>query len=95
MRALGNIIAVGLMIVGVLCLLPLMLLGFGLLSGLAVFVVWLLPFVIIATSDKTTGVEKILWLLAMVTLSWFAWIFYFLLAPIKPRHRYDHYDYRY
>lgn len=48
-------------------------------------VIWLLPIVIIACSDKTTGGEKLAWILAIVFLSWFAWIFYFLLAPIKKR----------
>ncbi|HEU4618552.1 MAG TPA: PLDc N-terminal domain-containing protein [Gammaproteobacteria bacterium] len=47
------------------------------------FVIWLLPILIIACSDRTTGAEKLAWILAIVFLSWFAWIFYFLLAPIK------------
>jgi hypothetical protein len=52
---------------------------------LAGFFIWLLPILIIACSDRTTGMEKIAWILAIVFLSWFAWIFYFLLAPIKER----------
>jgi len=95
MRTLGNLLVISFVIVGVLCLLPLVTMGFGLVMALAVFAVWLLPFLIIATSDKTTGFEKIAWLLAMICLSWFAWVFYFFLAPLKPRHRHDHYDYRY
>ena len=47
--------------------------------------IWLLPILIIAASDKTTGGEKLAWILAIVFLSWFAWIFYFLLAPIKEK----------
>ena len=54
----------------------------------------------------STGAEKLAWILAIVFLSWFAWIFYFLLAPIsKPGPRYylrddrdwrrDRHDYRY
>ncbi|HTR00491.1 MAG TPA: hypothetical protein VMH83_10895 [Candidatus Acidoferrum sp.] len=50
--------------------------------------VWLLPILIIANSDKTTGGEKAAWILAIVFLSWFAWVFYFFLAPLKPRPRY-------
>ena len=61
--------------------------------------IWLLPILIIACSDKTTGGEKVAWILAIVFLSWFAWIFYFLLAPISRRaedRRYSDYDsYRY
>jgi hypothetical protein len=52
----------------------------------------LLFFLIIANSDKTTGGEKFAWILAIIFLSWFAWIFYFLLAPIKPRPRYYYYE---
>ena len=46
---------------------------------------WLLPILIIISSRKTTGGEKIAWLLAVLFISWFAWIFYMLLAPIKKR----------
>lgn len=97
MKTIGSLLTIFLVIIGVLCLLPLISLGLGLVTAVAVFAVWLLPFWIIATSDKTTGFEKIAWLLAMICLSWFAWIFYFFLAPIKPRHRerYGYYDYRY
>lgn len=55
---------------------------------LACIFLWLLPILIIADSEKTTGGEKFAWILAIIFLSWFAWIFYFLLAPIKPRARY-------
>lgn len=67
-------------------------LGFLLSVALSLgwLVIWLLPILIIACSDKTTGWEKLAWILAIVFLSWFAWIFYFLLAPIKPRARYRH-----
>lgn len=44
---------------------------------------WLLPILIIAMSSKTSGMEKLAWLLAVIFISWFAWIFYWLLAPIK------------
>lgn len=85
MTVLANTIAVFLMVIGLIALLPLVFLGFGLIAGLLGFLIWVLPFVIIATSRKTTGGEKILWLLAMVLLSWFAWIFYFLFAPLAPK----------
>jgi hypothetical protein len=48
-------------------------------------IVWLLPILIIISSRKTTGGEKVAWVLAVVFVSWFAWIFYMLLAPIKNR----------
>ena len=58
--------------------------NFGMLVilGLIAFI-WLLPFLIIIGSGKTTGGEKLAWLLAMIFISWFAFIFYLLLAPLK------------
>ncbi len=60
--------------------------GFLILGGIGF--IWLLPFLIIIFSRKTTGGEKLAWLLAVVFISWFAWIFYMLLAPIKKRRSY-------
>lgn len=88
MKTLGNLAVIFLVILGLLALIPLISLGVAILGTVMVVAIWVLPIWIIATSDKTTGFEKIAWLLAMVCLSWFAWIFYFFLAPIKPRHRY-------
>ena len=90
MKLLSNCLVILLVIIGVVAVLPLISFGFALLSGAAVLAIWVLPVWIIATSDKTTGYEKIAWLLAMFCLSWFAWIFYFFLAPIKPRERQYH-----
>ena len=45
--------------------------------------VWLLPMIMIVNSTKTSGSEKLAWILAMLFVSWGAWIFYILLAPIK------------
>ena len=58
--------------------------------GVLVFIatigfIWLLPIIIIISSSKTTGGEKIAWVLAVIFVSWFAWVFYMLLAPIKNR----------
>jgi hypothetical protein len=71
----------------------------GFIAALALplggLIIWLLPIVMIACSDKTSGGEKAAWILAIVFLSWFAWIFYVLLAPISRRSRYERYsDYR-
>jgi Na+/melibiose symporter-like transporter len=46
-------------------------------------VIWLLPIVLIAGSDRTTGGEKLAWILAVIFVTWFAWVFYLLLAPLK------------
>ncbi|HTN20689.1 MAG TPA: PLDc N-terminal domain-containing protein [Pelobium sp.] len=60
--------------------------GFNILVVLgAIAFVWLLPIIIIASSRKTSGGEKLAWLLAVLFVSWFAWIFYLLLAPIKKK----------
>lgn len=55
--------------------------------------IWLLPFILVGASDRTTGKEKLAWLLAMFFISWFAWIFYLLVAPISshPAGRYSRY----
>ena len=88
MKALGNLAVIFLVILGMLALIPLISLGVTVLGTVMVIAIWVLPIWIIASSEKTTGFEKIAWLLAMVCLSWFAWVFYFFLAPIKHRHRY-------
>jgi len=45
--------------------------------------IWLLPLIWILFSGKTKGSEKLAWILAMLFISWFAFIFYLLLAPLK------------
>ncbi|MGR5531708.1 hypothetical protein ACPV40_19255 [Vibrio alfacsensis] len=51
----------------------------------AVFIVWLTPFVLVLKSNKTTGREKLAWVLTILFVSWFAWVIYMLIAPIKPK----------
>lgn len=58
---------------------------FIILIGLLLFFIWLFPLLIIISSDRTSGSEKLAWLLAVIFISWFAWIFYVLLAPIKEK----------
>jgi len=55
----------------------------ALLIVAAVGLVWLLPLFVIISSRKTGGGEKLAWVLAVLFVSWFAWVFYMLLAPIK------------
>lgn len=74
-------------------LVPVLTFGIALLCMAGIFFVWLLPILIIADSEKTTGGEKACWILAIIFLSWFAWIFYFLLAPIKPKPQGRYYYY--
>lgn len=50
---------------------------------LLVVLIWALPIVLISKSNRTFGGEKIAWVLAVIFVSWLAWIFYLLLAPLK------------
>lgn len=57
-------------------------LGLGVGVMMISLLIWFLPLILILTSRKTSGSEKLFWLLAVLFVSWFAWIFYMLLAPI-------------
>ncbi|MFQ3249291.1 hypothetical protein [Glaciecola sp.] len=48
-----------------------------------VLLLWLVPFILIMSSARTRGGEKVAWLLLMLFVSWFAWIFYLVLAPLN------------
>lgn len=64
----------------------------GLLAFFLVIIgaaIWLAPIVLIALSTRTSGKEKIAWILAVIFISWFAWIFYLLLAPLQQTSRYS------
>jgi len=45
--------------------------------------IWALPIIFISKSNRTQGGEKIAWVLAVIFVSWLAWVFYLLLAPLK------------
>jgi len=47
--------------------------------------IWLLPIVDIARSSKVDKDEKLLWIFACVALSWFCWILFYAVAPLKKR----------
>ena len=73
---------------GMSLLIPVLTFGALLALGIGCFLIWFLPILFILNSDETTAGEKTAWILAIIFLSWFAWIFYALLAPIKPKPRY-------
>ncbi|MBT1451245.1 PLDc N-terminal domain-containing protein [Glaciecola sp. XM2] len=56
---------------------------FGIFVFLIGAVIWLIPLLVIITSNRTSGGEKAAWILAVIFVSWFAWVFYWLLAPLK------------
>jgi hypothetical protein len=58
------------------------LLGLGAGALAVAAFIWLLPILLILRSQKTNGAEKLFWVLAVLFVSWFAWIGYVLLAPI-------------
>jgi uncharacterized protein with PQ loop repeat len=58
------------------------LLGLGLGALIITAFIWLLPILLILRSQKTNRAEKLFWVLAVLFVSWFAWIAYVLLAPI-------------
>jgi hypothetical protein len=61
------------------------LLGLGIGVILLIAVVWLLPVIFILASDKTTGLEKLLWVILILFFSWFSWILYLIIAPVEKR----------
>jgi hypothetical protein len=58
---------------------------FSLVFLLIIGFIWLVPFISIIFSSKTRGSEKLAWILAVLFISWFAWIFYLLLAPLNKK----------
>lgn len=59
--------------------------GLGAFAVILVVMIWLLPIILIARSDKTTGMEKLVWILLIIFFTWFAWIIYALVAPLNPK----------
>jgi hypothetical protein len=62
-----------------------MILGLGMFALVAIAFLYLLPIVLILFSSKTSGGEKLLWLVGIFFFSWFTWIAYMLVAPISNR----------
>jgi hypothetical protein len=58
------------------------LLGLGAGALILIAIIWWLPIILIARSDKTTGGEKLIWILLVLFFSWFSWIIYWLVAPV-------------
>ncbi len=48
-----------------------------------IFLVWVFPIYSIYKSDRCQRREKAAWIIACLFISWFAWVFYLLLAPLK------------
>jgi hypothetical membrane protein len=52
-----------------------------LLIAFAALFFLLLPILVIVGSKRVSKSEKLGWILAVIFISWFAWIFFLLLAP--------------
>jgi len=110
MKLISALFTIFLIFAAIVLLGPVLAAGFGLLAVLGCGFLWFLPFILILFSDRASGGEKLAWILLMIFFSWFAWIFYFLLAPVSRhydprdrdyhrdrdyRRRYRHREYRY
>ncbi len=87
MKILSALLTFAVVTALILLAIPVLTAGLALAVVFGCFFVWFLPILLILGSDVTSGGEKAAWILAIVFLSWFAWIFYFLLAPLQPRSR--------
>lgn len=47
-----------------------------------IVLIWLLPVLDVYRSNKISQSERILWLFACVFVSWWAWICFYLFAPV-------------
>jgi hypothetical protein len=62
-----------------------MLLGLGIGTLVLIAVGWLLPIVLVLTSSRTTGLEKLFWVVLILFFSWFSWVLYLFIAPVEKR----------
>ncbi len=85
MKILSALLTFIVVIALILLFIPVLTAGLGLVLAFAFLFLWFLPILLNLGSDVTSGGEKAAWILAIIFLSWFAWIFYFLLAPLKPK----------
>ncbi|MFT4782014.1 MAG: putative branched-subunit amino acid permease [Pseudohongiellaceae bacterium] len=49
---------------------------------LIILAFWVIPVFFVLRSNKVSGKEKLAWILAITFVSWFAWLFFALLAPL-------------
>ena len=61
------------------------LLGLGAFGILLAAILWWLPVILILRSDKTNGIEKLIWVLLIIFFSWFSWIAYLIVAPVADK----------
>ena len=60
------------------------MIDFDSLPGIALYIlIWAYPILRVRLSDKTSGDERLGWMLAVALFSWVAFIFFLLVAPLK------------
>ncbi len=57
---------------------------------IVITVVWGIPLGFIISDPIISTKERIIWIFAVIFVSWFAWLLYFLVAPVLPRE--NHYE---
>ncbi len=92
MKLLNALFTLLLLILLAVFLLPVIGATLALLVAGGIFLIWLLPILLIMGSEQATRLEKLCWILAILFLSWFAWILYALLGPVVPKRRYRYYE---
>lgn len=50
---------------------------------LAAIFLYLIPILWVLFSRKVSGIEKFGWILAILFISWVAWIIFLIVAPVK------------
>jgi len=88
MKLLNSLFTLLLLILVAVFLLPVIGASLALLVVGGIFFIWLLPILLIMGSEQATRLEKLCWILAIIFLSWFAWILYAILGPVVPKRRY-------
>ncbi len=58
------------------------ILGLGMIGIFMAALIWWLPIILILSSDKTGGTEKLIWILLIFFFSWFSWLIYLFIAPV-------------
>ncbi|TGE84703.1 hypothetical protein C7Y70_03930 [Pseudoalteromonas sp. KS88] len=51
---------------------------------LVLFIMWVMPIILIARSQKVGRQEKLAWVVACLFISWFCLLLFMLIAPLKP-----------
>jgi len=51
---------------------------------IVLFIMWVMPIILIARSQKVGRQEKLAWIVACLCISWICLLLFMLIAPLKP-----------